>query len=153
MLYEGGIRVPAIVRYPALVEAGTVSDAPVIGMDWFVTLAKLGAGKVPSDRPIDGVDIRDTFAGKSLPDRTLFWALDSVTDLEFAVRHGQWKLLLDKRRHAKELYDLSEDPLEFFNLIESMPDVAKDMTSKANAYFSSIDGDALRPTNTSSTYE
>ena len=145
MLYEGGIRVPAIIRYPALVAAGSVSDAPVIGMDWFVTLAAMGGGDVPVDRDIDGIDIQAAFAGKALPERTLFWSLDSVTELEFAVRRGEWKLLLDRNQQPRELYNLDDDPMEFFNLIESEPAVTKRLSKDAKRTLASIENDPLRP--------
>ena len=145
MLYEGGIRVPAIIRYPAKVAAGTVSDAPVIGMDWFVTLAAMGGGDIPDDRAIDGIDIQPVFAGKALPERTLFWSLDSVTELEFAVRRGDWKLLLDRNHEPQELYNLAEDPHEFFNLLESEPDVAARLGKAALKTIAAIENDPLRP--------
>jgi arylsulfatase A-like enzyme len=145
LLYEGGIRVPAIIRYPQVVEPGSVTDAPVIGMDWFVTLAEIGGGRVPDDRDIDGIDIRPVFAGKTLPSRTLFWALDSVSDLEFAVRSDAWKLLLDRDGTPRELYDLDEDPLEFFNVIETEDVVARRLGAEAAAIIDSIRQDPLRP--------
>lgn len=144
-LYEGGIRVPAIMRYPALVEAGTVSDAPVIGMDWFVTLAEIGGGKVPDDRDIDGIDIAPVFTGNALPDRTLFWALNAASELEFAVRKDAWKLLLNKSRQAKELYDLDEDPLELFNLLDQEPEQVAALLAVFEKHYSSVSADPLRP--------
>jgi len=56
-LYEGGIRVPAIVRWPGHVAAGTETHAPVIGYDLLPTLAALTGTTVPGDRPIDGEDL------------------------------------------------------------------------------------------------
>ena len=148
-LYEGGIRVPAIIRYPALVQGATVSDAPVIGMDWFVTLAKLGGGRVPDDRAIDGIDIRPTFTGKPLPERDLFWALyaaeDGVTDIEYVLRRGDWKLMLDVEGRPRELYNLNEDPLEFFDLIDAEDKVVQQLGSAARAMLESIADDPLRP--------
>lgn len=148
-LYEGGIRVPAIIRYPAMVEAGTVTDEPVIGMDWFVTLAGLGGGEVPGDRAIDGVDIRRVFAGEELPERSLFWSLlaanDGVTEIEYVVRRGDWKLLLDVKGRPRELYNLVEDPLEFFNLLEPEKTVVQELTREATAMMKSIADDPLRP--------
>ena len=149
LLYEGGIRVPAIIRYPALVEAGTVTDEPVIGMDWFVTLANLGGGKVPEDRAIDGMDISRVFDGEALPERSLFWSLFAgeyrVTQIEYVVRRGDWKLLLDVDGKPIELYNLDEDPLEFFNLIESETDLVQQLAKDARAMIDSIANDPLRP--------
>lgn len=144
-LYEGGIRVPAVIRYPALVEAGTVSDEPVTGMDWFVTLAHLGGGEVPDDRPIDGIDIAPVFAGKKLPERSLFWALNAASELEYAVRAGDWKLLLDKAQQPAELYNLGEDPLELFNLIDTEPDQVATLMQAFASHYDSIRTDRLRP--------
>ena len=149
LLYEGGIRVPAIIRYPQLVPAGSETDEAVIGMDWFVTLAKLGGGEVPDDRAIDGIDISAAFTGGSLPDRDLFWALyaadDGVTKIEYVIRRGDWKLLLDVEGTPRELYDLDEDPLEFFNLIDSEAAVVQELSETAANVLESIANDPLRP--------
>jgi arylsulfatase A-like enzyme len=148
-LYEGGIRVPAIIRYPGVVEPGSVTDAPIIGMDWFVTLARIGGGDVPADRDIDGIDIRPVLEGEELPERSLFWALyaaeDGVTDIEYAVRRGAWKLLLDADAVPRELYNLDEDPLEFFNLIELEPAIVQRLSQDAEATLAAIANDPLRP--------
>lgn len=144
-LYEGGIRVPAIIRYPGVVEAGTVTDTPVIGMDWFVTLATIGGGEIPDDRDIDGIDIAPIFSGEALPERSLFWALSAASDLEFAVRSGSWKLLLDKHGDPRELFNLAEDPLELFNLIEQEPARIRLLEEIFAAHRDSIENDRLRP--------
>ncbi len=151
-LYEGGIRVPAIIRYPDVVAAGTTSDAAVIGMDWFVTLAILGGGKVPDDREIDGIDIAPLFAGENLPERSLFWALNAASDLEFAVRSGSWKLLLDQNEEPRELFNLAEDPLELFNLIEQQPERVRMLVHEFATHRDAIAKDRLRP-NTDQDYE
>ena len=148
-LYEGGIRVPAIVRYPGVVEAGSVSDETVIGMDWFVTLATIGGGEVPDDRVIDGVDLSDVLRGGRLAERGLFWALhaadDRVTDIEYVMRRGPWKLMLTVAGEPRELYRLDEDPLEFFNLLGKEPEVADRLLAEAQEMLESIERDPLRP--------
>jgi len=144
-LYEGGIKVPAIVRYPGVTEAGTKSDALVVGTDLFVTLAKLGGGQVPQDRPIDGVDISAALAGGELPARSVFWALDAASELEYAVRDGNWKLLLDRQQQPRELYNLAEDPLEFFNLLEQEDRKTEELHAIFRTTWSSIEADPFRP--------
>ena len=153
-LYEGGIRVPAVIRYPGVTVPGSQSAETTVGMDLFVTLAEIGGGKVPEDRVIDGMDISTVLAGGRLDERRLFWALDSVSDLEFAYRNGPWKLMLDRDRQARELYNLDEDPLEFFNLIANEAVRSERMASEARGMLADIQADPLRPTTgPASTYE
>jgi arylsulfatase A-like enzyme len=146
-LYEGGIRVPAIVRWPGMTVAGSTSDVPVNGMDLFVTLTEAGGGEVPADRAIDGVDIRRVFAGDNLPERTMVWALESISNVEFAVRRGDWKLLFDNEQKPLELYKLDDDPLEFFNLLDIEADKAEELGRHFSSTMSSINDDPLRPNN------
>lgn len=120
-LYEGGIRVPALIRYPGHIKAGSTSDALIVGMDWFSTLAKLAGAPIPKDRIIDGIDVAPALKGQALPERSLFWGLPTRHGPEFAVRQDGWKLFLDSQHKPVELYDLNTDPLEFFNLLEAEP--------------------------------
>lgn len=144
-LYEGGIKVPAIVRYPGVTKPGSTSDEFVLGTDFFATLVNIGGGALPKDRAIDSVDIAAVLAGNKMPARNAFWALSSQSNLEFAVRNDRWKLMLDKNGEPRELYNLEEDPLEFFNLIDEKPGILRQL----NAYFmetwASIELDPLRP--------
>lgn len=144
-LYEGGLKVPTIIRYPNVIEPGSESDAPVIGMDLFVTLANIGGGKIPGDRAIDGIDVQPIFSGGDLPRRSLFWALDSVSELQFAIRKGSWKLLLDGEQNPRELYNLAEDPLEFFNLINEEKEKSAILAKEAAEFLADIASDPLRP--------
>jgi len=146
LLYEGGIKVPAIIRYPGVTQPGSTSDELVVGTDLFVTLANIGGGQVPQDRPIDGIDISAVFSGGELASRSVFWALDSVSDLEFAIREDSWKLLLDREHQPRELYNLADDPLELFNLIATEEDRAQHLVSIFTETLASIESDPLRPT-------
>ena len=144
-LYEGGIRVPAIIRYPGVTESGKVSDVPVVGTDLFVTLTKIAGGIVPKDRPIDGMDIRPLLTGGELPRRAIVWALSSISDVEFAVRKGNWKLLLDSEHKVKQLFNLANDPLEFFNLLSDKPKIVSELAKDFELTMSSIHNDPLLP--------
>jgi len=144
-LYEGGIRVPALIRYPKLTQPDSVSDAQVIGMDLFVTLANMAGASIPDDRTIDGIDIQSIFSGGELPERSFIWALESVSDMEYAFRSGPWKLMLDRERVARELYNLDEDPLEFFNLINDEKTRSAELAAAAARQLADIYNDPLRP--------
>ena len=85
---------------------------------------------MPDDRPIDGIDVREALTGGKLPQRTVFWALDSVSDLEFVIRRGDWKLFLDREGSPQALYDLATDPLEFFDRSASEPDIVRDLMAR-----------------------
>ena len=153
-LYEGGLRVPTVIRYPGVTTAASESGEMVVGMDLFVTLANIGGGKVPDDRAIDGIDVQTILEGGSLPNRSIFWALDSKSELEFAIRDGDWKLLLDRTQAPRELYNLIDDPLEFFNLLEAEAEVTERLNKKAQVYLADIANDPLRPRlGAESTYE
>jgi arylsulfatase len=123
--YEGALRVPFAVRWPGKIEAGRVSDEIVHAMDLFPTLAGLAGGKVPDDRPIDGIDISDFLLGKtekSGREGFIVYMGDEV----FGVKWRNWKL------HFKEqdtwntvmrtytmprLYNLMNDPQELDNVL------------------------------------
>jgi arylsulfatase A len=113
-VYEGGIRVPGIARFPGRIKAGTVSQEPVIGSDLFVTLAKLGGAAVPTDRVIDGADLAPVFAGKPAErSRPMYWRC-AIAPGEFktALRDGDWKIVADETLTKFELFHLGRDPKE-----------------------------------------
>jgi arylsulfatase len=135
-LYEGGIKVPAFIRYPKHVAANSVSDELVVGMDIYTTLAYLAGAEIPTDRPIDGINISPIFNGEPLPKRTLMWALTGA--LEFAIRKRNWKLLIDEFQQPQALYNLEHDPLELFNLIASEPVKTAELMAAFTANYASV---------------
>ncbi len=145
-LYEGGLRVPAIVRYPGVVKPGTVSDAPTIGTDWFKTILAATGIPVPNDRILDGIDLTPLLKGQESPtDRSFFWALPTRWNKDFVYRQGNWKLILDRNHHPVELYDLNADKLEFFNRINEEPKVLAQLLAGFSNTWTSIQNDPLRP--------
>jgi arylsulfatase A-like enzyme len=116
-LHEGGIRVPAIVRWPGRVAAGRVTDQPVITMDWTATMLALGGAAADPRYPLDGVDLLPLCQGRPLHlNRALFWR---TLEAE-AAREGAWKYL----RTGKEelLFDIPNDPGERADLAPYQPE-------------------------------
>ncbi len=111
-LYEGGIRVPLLVRWPGRITPGRVSDTPVISHDWVPTLLDLlGA---PVSDGLDGISIAAELLGtEPLPKRMLFWHQPNYTNQggrpSGAVRDGDWKLIEHYEDGRRELFDLRTD--------------------------------------------
>jgi arylsulfatase A len=115
-VYEGGIRVPGLVRWPGQIKAGSVIDAPVIGSDFFPTALAAAGVKPPKDVTLDGANLLPLLTGKAdTVERTqpLYWRLDMApNDRHVAFRDGDWKLVADKELKVFELYNLKADPKE-----------------------------------------
>jgi arylsulfatase A-like enzyme len=118
--FEGGLRVPMFVKWPAAIEAGTTIDQPVAHIDVMPTLALAAGASLPEGVEIDGRNILELTspAGVAGWDRkTLFWQSGHYR----VVRHGDWKLQVTARPDKQWLFDLAEDPTEQNNLAQSRP--------------------------------
>lgn len=116
-LLEGGLRIPAIVRWPGVAKPGATSDAQMISMDWLPTFAAT-AGTAPDPAyPSDGINIAPAIAGNSLPARSFFWRYKNHT--QRAMRQGNLKYL--KIGENEFLFDVAADPLERANLKNREP--------------------------------
>jgi N-acetylgalactosamine-6-sulfatase len=142
-LYEGGVRVPLIARWPAGIKPGQVDDSSVVcGADLLPTVCALAGAAVPKDHALDGEDRSAVLTGKPA-ERTkpLFWewrfnvagpVLNKCPEL--ATRDGKWKLLMNPDGSRVELYDVPADPSELTNLADKYPDVAKRMGERVLAW-------------------
>lgn len=129
--YEGGIRVPFIVRWPGHVPAGRLDQKSVGSfVDWLPTLCSI-AGITDLPKGLDGEDLSDIWKGAERKrNRPLFWKTSSPTSTP-VIRDGNWKLHLPVRRQGKpELYDLSLDPAESRNLAKDRPEVVQRLSRK-----------------------
>lgn len=109
-LWEGGIRVPALVRWPARIRGGKTTDQPAMSMDLGATILS-AAGVEPGGAAPDGMDLLPVLTGSSKPvDRNLFWRIDRTDRKQKAVRSGNWKYVRDG--DIELLFDLSRDPAE-----------------------------------------
>ena len=117
-LLEGGIRVPAIVRWPGVVPANRLTDQVAITMDWTATILAAAKTSAAEGYPLDGIDLLPIIRGASpQQDRTLFWRIYSRD----AVRQGNWKYYRDGER--RWLFDLSVDQRERADFSKQKPEV------------------------------
>jgi len=123
-VYEGGIRVPFIVRWPAELPKAAVCSEPVISLDIMPTILSAAGVALPQDRIYDGKDMLPVLRGETKESlhKALFW--DDGID-QCAVRAGKWKLV--SRKETLELYDLEADISEEHNLTAEHPDVVKEL--------------------------
>ena len=141
MLYEGGLRVPLIVRLPGVTDPGTICAEPTLSMDLFPTFAKL-AGATDTE-PVDGADLMPLFAGEDHLEReAIFWhfphyLLGRQTPAS-AVRMGDWKLIETFETGQLELYNLSADIGETEDLTATHPGMAAALHGHLKAWRGSL---------------
>jgi len=123
--FEGGINVPFMMKWKGKIPAGTRYEYPVSSADIFVTSVINAGGNLPTDREYDGVDLMPYITGKDKgrPHEHLFWRADHI----WAIRSGDYKLILSARDGWAELYDLKNDKSEEFNLKEQMPELFEEL--------------------------
>jgi len=135
-LYEGGIRVPLIVRIPGMTKAGTTTGEIVCSIDVMPTI--LEACGVKSDARVDGVSIVPALKGGELEGRSLYWHYPHYANQGGrpggAVRIGKLKLIEHYEDGRRELFDLKEDPRESRNLINELVAPAKTLPSLLDAW-------------------
>ncbi|MBX2817508.1 MAG: sulfatase-like hydrolase/transferase [Saprospiraceae bacterium] len=146
VLYEGGLKVPAIVRYPPLLKGGDENDVLMTGLDVFPTILRLAGIDAVFTNPIDGEDVTSYLLSESEQNaRTLLWSLPTDNGLDHVIRQGNWKLFIDKEGQARHLYDLTRDPLELVDVFREHPSIVKELHEQWNAMHASILADPLRP--------
>ncbi len=130
-LLEGGLRVPALMRWPGRIPPGTVSEQVTITMDWLPTLLA-AAGTAPDPMfPSDGIDLLPLLAPEGAPrPRKLFWRY-KYNDQQ-AARDGDWKYL--KILDNTFLFDLAQDPMERANLKERRKDIYERLVAEWNEW-------------------
>jgi arylsulfatase A-like enzyme len=115
--YEGGIRTPFVVSWPARFKGGRTIDTPVISLDLLPTALAAAGVAAPADRPFDGKSLLGLLTGETRTHHeNLYWSEGGSTG-EWAVRSGNWKLVASPQN--KELFDLATDPAEARDLAPS----------------------------------
>lgn len=144
-MYEGGIRVPGMVRWPGHTLAGTESSEPVCGVDLLPTLCALGGVAAPTDRALDGADVAPIFDGGTVArTQPLYWRYDrALSEMKHAMRDGDWKILADAKLERFELYNLRADLAEENDLAAAEPDRARAMSEALLAIHDSVETDPI----------
>lgn len=144
-MYEGGVRVPFILRWPGQVAANRVNTSAVVsGIDWLPTLCSIAGVKIDA-QDFDGEDVSDLWKGKERErTRPLFWKTNSVRS-SIGIRDGQWKLHYPNRKNEQmELYDLVADPKESKNLVAKHPEIVKNLTAKIEQWKATLPKDYVK---------
>jgi arylsulfatase A-like enzyme len=147
-VWEGGIRVPAIIRWPGRIPVGSVSSQVGITMDLTATILAATGTPVPAEAGLEGIDLLPVLEGRAPEiERTLFWRVTGARTQQ-AVRSGDWKLVLDGGRAM--LFNLRADIGERNNLIGQRSDIARRLRPLLAAWQEDVDAEAKRATSTTS---
>ncbi len=146
-VYEGGLRVPLIVRWPGVTRPGTVSGAAVCTIDLFPTVLDLCG--IKGGPAADGVSLRPALTGGALNRKALFWHYPHYSNQGGkpggAVRVGSLKLIEHYEDGRNELYDLARDPGETHNLVAERPADAKALADRLDAWRRAVGARVMRP--------
>lgn len=138
-LYEGGIRLPLLIRWPAKIKPGQVDSTTIVSaLDFLPSFAKITDSKIPQIKVLDGQDISKAWLGSAVKrNKPVIWEYgrNDTTAFSFpkkinkspalAVRDGDWKFMMNSDQTAMELYNLKTDPKEQNNLIKEQPTLVK----------------------------
>lgn len=156
-LYEGGIRVPLVVRWPGTIKPGSVCDTPVHVVDWVPTLFEIAGASAPKHHILDGMSLLPLLKGRSIAPRPLFWYAPFY-DLRWGatpcavIRDGDFKLIesfgdsvdaqgVYRPGRRFELFNLRDDVGESRNLADEQPDRREAMVAKLHEWMKSIDAE------------
>lgn len=145
-LFEGGINVPFIARWPGKIPAGRRDNSSLISaVDLLPTFCELAGAALPNDYHPDGISQVATLQGKATSTRSkpLFWRMEGAWPpkkdapfhwVTYAVVDGPWKLLSNRDGSNVELYDIASDALETQDVATARPEVVKDIVAKLDAW-------------------
>jgi uncharacterized sulfatase len=131
-MFEGGLRVPYMAKWPGHIAPGTQYKAPITNIDILPTVVAAAGGTLPQDRPIDGVNLLPYLGAKpaAQPARFLFWRDGPYR----AMRDATWKLIVSERPKKEWLFNLASDPTEKTNLATEQPQKLAELKSLMDAH-------------------
>ena len=134
--YEGGIRMPFMMRWPDHIAAGQIYAQPVSTLDILPTVAAACGVSTAPAQALDGVDLLPFLQAQAsgTPHEALFWKLSGYS----AVRVGKWKLYLETKTGVAKLFDLDTDPAEKTDLAAAQPAVFADLMARYAAWDKSL---------------
>lgn len=141
--YEGGIRVPLVVRFTGKIPAGAVNDMPVISHDWFPTFCEMSGAGLTKESPIDGVSLKSVLLNRTTVNRnTLYWHFPHYRYNEEVpysiIRKDNWKLIKRYQGTEFELFDLAEDPAETRNLADRFEERVKSLDHELTNWLQNV---------------
>ena len=132
--WEGGIREPYYIKAPGVTSAGSKSDVPVSGIDWYPTILELTGLSVPEQQKVDGVSLVPLLSGDSIADRPLYWHYphygNQGGEPSSIITQDNWKLIYYHEDGRYELYNLENDEVESNDVSSRYPDKVREL--KAN---------------------
>ncbi|MGJ8633000.1 MAG: sulfatase family protein [Luteolibacter sp.] len=139
-LYQGGIGIPFLVRWPGKVEAGSKDDVSWISaVDLLPTFCEIAGAEMPAELEPDGMSQVSVLKGekKSLREKTLYWQSQSARPNRsdsFAILEGKWKLFASSDNKIIELYEITKDPLEKTDVKKDHPEVVEKLVAKLDEW-------------------
>lgn len=140
--YEGGIRVPLIIRWPKVIEAETKTDEPVIGIDFYPTLLETAGIEKPANYLLDGLSLFPLFQNPeiTLDRQSLYWHFPGYPNNPWrtgpvsVIRQGPWKLLKFYETDLVELYNLNQDMSEQYDIANEQAEVRDRLQTQLEAW-------------------
>src|SRR5262249_53829334 len=147
-VYEGGLRIPLIVRWPGHIASSTVTDTPVVNTDWLPTLLELAGLPIPPG--LVGINLAAWMTGhRPVAQRSLFCDFPHYSNQgsrpSGAMRDGKWMLVEFYDTEKDELYDLSSDLGERRDLAASQPERVTQMRATLAAWRQGVNAQENRP--------
>ena len=142
-LYEGGIRVPAILAWPGVIDEGITIDVPIISTDFYPTILTAAGIKLDPSQHQDGLDLNSIFRNEGLPNRTLFWHYPhyhgSGNRPSSAIRKGNYKLIRWHEDGSEEMFDIAKDISEKTDITQDQPAKREELSKALSQWIESTD--------------